>query len=174
VKKQWDRSYERSLFFYFMKRPDGVFEKLEGRPNADKSSARYIVRASVHPQPLSDPPRLDRSSWEDIGYNGRRWEVSVPTPQAFAATGPSSTIVCFTPKNLYEKFGRRCVAYVRSNSLYWYINIDFPPPRRPAAHSEEAGDGSAVVDPELVKFHQAMESNSIEAYNLLATHILTQ
>lgn len=131
--------------YFFRKKPDGHFDAAPeaNDPIPSARDTRYAVQAtisSISPGPLQEK------------YFDRHWEMSVPTPLAFAATGSETTFWCHGPKQHYE-MSNECVARVQSKNLFWTVGITFGRP------TEDDFD----MRPEI-----------IEAYQLLASHVIKQ
>ncbi len=136
----------KAFSYNFRKRTDGQFDCA---PEASdliprtSDNTRYMVGATIS---MASPRPLNAD------YFGRPWDMSIPTPQGFAATGPETTFWCHGPKQHYQ-YQNECIARAQSKGLFWTVRVIFGKP------NEDGID----MRPEL-----------IEAYQLLAAHIARQ
>ena len=140
----------KSTSYYFKKKPDGSFARTTDsiNPVPYAGETRYAVHATIG---LKDPGPLRTDIY------GKHWEMSVPTPPAFAATGPETVFLCQDP-GIHYQMNHQCLAQARSKSLFWIIRINFGEP----------------VKKDPVKDTYDMKPEVIEAYQKLAAHIIRQ
>jgi len=136
----------KAVNYWFRKRTDGQFDRahisLDLLPRTSDKT-RYTVFATIS---LTTPDPLNAD------YFGRPWDMSVPTPQEFSATGSDTTFWCHGPKQ-HPQYVNECVTRAQSKELFWTVYIRFG---RPA-------EDNIDMRPEV-----------IEAYQLLAAHIVRQ
>jgi hypothetical protein len=141
--KGWNDS---GMTYRFRQRADGGFDRKEPEASALRPVAgvsRYLVSMQFD---TAAPPAQNNM------LPARFRELRVPTPAAFAQTGPETVFVCQHPK-LHYQMKRECGAALRSPGLYWRIDVVF-------GHTTDEPSLDDTL-PELV-----------EAYRLAAAHIV--
>jgi hypothetical protein len=140
--KGWNDS---GMTYRFRKRADGGLDRKQPEVSAlrpVRSVSRYLVTM-----------QFDTATNAQNNIMPARFrELKVPTPAAFALTGPETVFICQHPK-LHDQMKHECGASLRSPGLYWRIDVVF------GYSSQEPSIEDAL--PELV-----------EAYQFAAAHIM--
>ncbi len=145
--KHWESPANRSSSdnytnYSFKKLPNGRFARTDDDVGVTHYAevTRYAVGAEISLQDRRPIPVFSKQAWE----------MSVPTPPAFAATGPQTTFRCVDRKIHYQ-LPYLCYAKAQSGSVHWLIHVAFGKP---------------------VPEDFDMRPEVIEAYQMLAAHIV--
>lgn len=137
----------KSTGYSFMKTLEGRFDSPADTRLPTRSEPAFRYRYKVD---ATISLKKGESSRKE--FFGRHREMSVPTPPAFSTTGPETIFLC-QDATIHYQMAHRCVAQFQSKNLFWTIGVTFSPP---------------------VEDDFDMRPEVIEAYQLLAAHIIKQ